>query len=69
MEDVENRKYFWSHDLIWFLQHPSEDGGVGILSPHFMVKKIEQQKRETADTKSFCAKDRGRDSEYIKPVL
>lgn len=33
MEDVENRKYFWSHDLIWFLQHPSEDGGAGILSP------------------------------------
>lgn len=68
MEDVENRKYFWSHDLICFLQHPSEDGGVGILSP-ILWWKIERQKREMVDTKSFRAKDRGRDSEFIKPVL
>lgn len=68
MEDVENRKYFWSHDLIWFLQHPSEDGGAGILSP-ILWWKIGRQKRETADAKSFCAKARGRDSEFIKPVL
>lgn len=39
------------------------------FSPPFYGGKIGRQERETADAKSFCAKDRGRDSEFIKPVL